>query len=102
MPTPTATSAATAAAWGRPSGRPAPRRAGAAGCGGARAARAAVSGRGDGCGVVGLKRLSDAVADGDRVLAVIRGSAVNQDGRSGGLTEPNGPAQAAGITAAAA
>ena len=37
----------------------------------------------------------DALADGDRVLAVIRGSAVNQDGRSSGLTAPNGPAQEA-------
>ena len=51
--------------------------------------------RGEGCGVVVLKRLSDALADGDRVLAVIRGTAVNQDGRSGGLTAPNGPAQEA-------
>ena len=51
--------------------------------------------RGEGCGVVVLKRLSDAVAAGDRVLAVIRGTAVNQDGRSGGLTVPNGPAQEA-------
>jgi microcystin synthetase protein McyG len=50
-------------------------------------------GRGEGCGVVVLKRLSDAVADGDTVLAVIRGSAINQDGRSSGLTAPNGPAQ---------
>ena len=49
--------------------------------------------RGEGCGVVVLKRLGDAVADGDRILAVIRGTAVNQDGRSGGLTAPNGPAQ---------
>ncbi len=49
--------------------------------------------RGEGCGVVVLKRLSDAVADRDRILAVIRGTAVNQDGRSGGLTVPNGLAQ---------
>ncbi len=51
--------------------------------------------RGEGCGVVALKRLSDARADGDRVLALIRGSAVNQDGRSGGLTVPSGTAQQA-------
>jgi acyl transferase domain-containing protein/ubiquinone/menaquinone biosynthesis C-methylase UbiE/acyl carrier protein len=49
--------------------------------------------RGEGCGVVALKRLSDAVADGDRILALIRGSAINQDGPSSGLTAPNGPAQ---------
>ena len=51
--------------------------------------------RGEGCGMVVLKRLSDAEADGDNILAVIRGSAVNQDGRSGGLTVPNGTAQEA-------
>ncbi|PYQ06006.1 MAG: hypothetical protein DMF83_13740, partial [Acidobacteria bacterium] len=58
--------------------------------------------RGEGCGVVVLKRLSDAVAQGDPVLAVIRGSAINQDGRSGGLTVPNGPAQEALIREALA
>ena len=44
-----------------------------------------------------LKRLSDALADGNRILSVIRGSAVNQDGPSSGLTVPNGPAQQAVI-----
>ena len=51
--------------------------------------------RGEGCGVIVLKRLSDAQAAGDRVLALIRGSAVNQDGRSTGLTAPNVLAQQA-------
>lgn len=49
--------------------------------------------RGEGCGVVILRRLSDAQRDGDRILAVIRGSAVNQDGASSGFTVPSGPAQ---------
>ncbi len=49
--------------------------------------------RGEGCGVLVIKRLEDAVRDGDRIRAVIRGSAVNQDGASGGLTVPNGIAQ---------
>ena len=58
--------------------------------------------RGEGCGIVILKRLDDALADGDRIRAVIRGSAVNQDGRSSGLTAPNGPSQEAVIRAALA
>jgi acyl transferase domain-containing protein len=58
--------------------------------------------RGEGCGMLVLKRLSDAQRDGDRVLALIRGSALNQDGRSSGLTAPNGPAQEAVIRAALA
>jgi acyl transferase domain-containing protein/NADPH:quinone reductase-like Zn-dependent oxidoreductase/NAD(P)-dependent dehydrogenase (short-subunit alcohol dehydrogenase family)/acyl carrier protein len=58
--------------------------------------------RGEGCGLVVLKRLSDAVRDHNRILAVLRGSAVNQDGRSGGLTAPNGAAQEALIRSALA
>ncbi|MCE9672536.1 type I polyketide synthase [Myxococcus stipitatus] len=50
-------------------------------------------GRGEGCGVLVLRRLSDALADADPIIAVIRGSAVNQDGRTSGLTVPNGLAQ---------
>ncbi|WP_240777674.1 type I polyketide synthase, partial [Nonomuraea basaltis] len=49
--------------------------------------------RAEGCGVVVLKRLAEALRDGDRVLAVIRESAVNQDGRSNGLVAPNPEAQ---------
>ena len=53
--------------------------------------------RAEGCGVIVLKRLSDALASGDRILALIRGSAVNQDGRRSGLTAPNGSSQQAVI-----
>jgi acyl transferase domain-containing protein len=53
--------------------------------------------RGEGCGIVILKRLSDAIADQDRILAVIKGSAVNHDGLSNGITAPNGLAQQAVI-----
>lgn len=49
--------------------------------------------RGEGCGVIALKRLSDARASGDQILALIRGSAINHDGPSSGLTAPNGPSQ---------
>ncbi|BAZ50019.1 beta-ketoacyl synthase [Nostoc sp. NIES-4103] len=53
--------------------------------------------RGEGCGMVVLKRLGDAIRDGDRIQAIIRGTAVNQDGLSNGLTAPNGPSQQAVI-----
>lgn len=58
--------------------------------------------RAEGCAVIALKRLDDALAAGDPILAVIRGSAVNSDGRSSGLTVPNGPAQQAVIRKALA
>ncbi|MBE3000046.1 SDR family NAD(P)-dependent oxidoreductase [Nocardiopsis sp. HNM0947] len=58
--------------------------------------------RGEGCGVVVLKRLGDARRDGDRVLAVLRGSAVNSDGRSAGLVAPNPAAQRDVLTRACA
>ncbi|WP_168188772.1 non-ribosomal peptide synthetase/type I polyketide synthase [Thermoflavimicrobium daqui] len=53
--------------------------------------------RSEGCGLLVLKRLSDAKRDGDRIYAVLRGSSVYQDGRSNGLTAPNGLAQEATI-----
>ncbi|HZX67796.1 MAG TPA: beta-ketoacyl synthase N-terminal-like domain-containing protein, partial [Candidatus Elarobacter sp.] len=56
-------------------------------------ARADGFGRGEGCGVVIIKRLSHARADRDRVLAIVRATAVNQDGRTNGLTAPSGLAQ---------
>jgi acyl transferase domain-containing protein/acyl-CoA synthetase (AMP-forming)/AMP-acid ligase II/pimeloyl-ACP methyl ester carboxylesterase/acyl carrier protein len=49
--------------------------------------------RGEGCGVIVLRRLNEAIRDGDNILAVIEGSAIDQDGRSNGLTAPNGLAQ---------
>ncbi|MBV8416370.1 MAG: acyltransferase domain-containing protein, partial [Verrucomicrobia bacterium] len=58
--------------------------------------------RGEGCGLIILQRLQDAVREDRRVLAVIRGSAINQDGQSNGLTAPNGIAQRAVISRALA
>lgn len=57
-------------------------------------------GRGEGCGIVILKRLSDAIGDRDNILAVVRGSAINHDGHSSGLTVPNGLAQQSVIQSA--
>jgi len=59
-------------------------------------------GQAEGCGVVVLKRSSDAIKNGDNILALIRGSAINHDGPSGGLTVPNGHAQQAVIRKALA
>jgi acyl transferase domain-containing protein len=53
--------------------------------------------RAEGAGVVVLKPLSQAIADGDPIYAVIRGSAVNQDGQTNGISVPNGLAQEAAI-----
>ncbi|HLV34406.1 MAG TPA: type I polyketide synthase, partial [Spirillospora sp.] len=58
--------------------------------------------RAEGCGVVVLKRLKDAQADGDRIYAVIRGSAINQDGKTNGLTAPNSLSQVRVIRSALA
>jgi acyl transferase domain-containing protein len=49
--------------------------------------------RGEGCGIVLVKRYADAVADGDRILALVRGSAVNSDGRTSAVTAPSPVAQ---------
>ncbi|WP_163864662.1 type I polyketide synthase [Myxococcus eversor] len=56
--------------------------------------------RGEGCGMLALKRLSDAVADRDPILALLRGSATNHSGQSSGLTVPNGNALAKVMRAA--
>ena len=53
--------------------------------------------RGEGCGVVILKRLEDALTDGDTIQAIIRGTAINQDGLTNGLTAPNSLSQQAVI-----
>lgn len=53
--------------------------------------------RGEGCGIVVLKRLTDALNDGDNIIAIIKGSAMNQDGHSNGFTAPNSAAQQAVI-----
>lgn len=58
--------------------------------------------RSEGCGIIVLKRLSDALADNDTIIALVRGTAVNQDGRTSGLTAPNGPSQEKVIKAALA
>jgi malonyl CoA-acyl carrier protein transacylase len=49
--------------------------------------------RSEGCAMVVMKRLSEAINDGDKILALVKGSAINQDGKSNGLAAPNGLAQ---------
>jgi acyl transferase domain-containing protein len=56
--------------------------------------------RSEGCGIVVLRRLEDAQADGDPIVAVIRGTAVNQDGATNGITAPSGLAQQAVVRSA--
>ncbi|MFB8281030.1 type I polyketide synthase [Nocardia colli] len=52
-------------------------------------------GRGEGAGIVVLKKLDDALRDGDRVYAIVKATGVNQDGRTTAITVPNGDAQQA-------
>jgi acyl transferase domain-containing protein/acyl-CoA synthetase (AMP-forming)/AMP-acid ligase II/acyl carrier protein len=56
--------------------------------------------RGEGCGVIVVKRLANALRDGDSIRAVIKGSAINQDGTTNGITAPNASAQKAVISEA--
>ena len=58
--------------------------------------------RSEGCGIIALKRISDAVAENDNIIAVIRSSAINHDGHTSGLTVPNGVSQQAVIRRALA
>ena len=58
-------------------------------------ARANGYSRGEGFGIIIIKRIADAIADGDTIRAVIRGIGANQDGRTPGITQPNGSAQEA-------
>ena len=58
-------------------------------------ARANGYSRGEGFGIIIIKRIADAIADGDTIRAVIRGIGVNQDGRTPGITQPDGSAQEA-------
>ena len=57
---------------------------------------------GEGCVVVLLKRLPDALRDGDRILAVVRGTAANQDGHTVNIATPSRTAQVAAYRAALA
>ncbi len=56
--------------------------------------------RGEGCGMILLKRLAEAHRDGDQVFGVLRATSVNQDGRTSGISAPNGQSQLACIRAA--
>lgn len=53
-------------------------------------------GRGEGCGIIVLKPLKQALKDGDAIRALVRGTGINQDGNTAGITMPNGDAQGKG------